>query len=255
MLRSQLRPERRSDEGAQARIALAATALGGFDEAENAWRTRGTQLRDRGAKVAGKHARRARLIGVRLAQQRLRQTRLLLAECTRLAPTAAVAVFCSALWSGFSPPLTGRGAEALEGDALRYRYVTSWANAEPPVDGPLDNAGNQSFYLGWIASFSPEEFVVSRGATLETAKWALIRVLRPELNDPPPACPPGWPDRYCGSVCSWFYSEDEEGNWQKELPPAGFPTVLTFNSPEYDDPPDGEQVLILRLNGCHPETE
>ena len=90
---------------------------------------------------------------------------------------------------------------------------------------------------------------------LRTAKWTLIRVLRPELNDPPPACPPGWPDRYCGSVCSWFYSEDEEGNWQKELPPAGFPTVLTFNSPEYDDPPDGEQVLRLRLNGCHPETE
>jgi len=139
------------------------------------------------------------------------------------------------------------GEGAVEGDAPRYRYLTSWANAEPPADGPLNDAGNQSFYLGWVVSFGRRESTVSRREKLETAKWALVHALRPELNDLPAPCPPGWNDQYCGSVCSWFYDTDNE---HKIAPPVGFPTVLTFNSPDYDDPPDGEQVRRLRLDGC-----
>ena len=138
--------------------------------------------------------------------------------------------------------------EALEGDAPRYRYITSWAKAKPPVDGPLGDAGNQSFYLGWLASISPGEHVSSRAAKLETTKWALVHALRPELNEDPAPCPPGWKDQYCGSVCSWFYSGEEDN--RKINPPPGFPMVVTFNS--YYDPPDGEQVLRLRLEGCEP---
>ena len=133
--------------------------------------------------------------------------------------------FCMALGGGISG-----------GDTPRYRYIISWQRAWPgavsfPVDHRLSDAGNQRFYLGWVASFNP-------GATRQTAEWALIRALHPELNDPPAPCPPG---EYCGSVCSWFYTVDEG---EKRAPPAGFPTVVTFNS--YDE----ERVLRLRLDGC-----
>ena len=133
------------------------------------------------------------------------------------------------------------------GDA---RYIISWQRAESgavsfPVDDRLNDPGNQSFYLGWIASFNP-------GATRQTTEWTFIRALHPELNEPPDPCPPGWSNdmpQYCGSVCSWFYVKDE-GADEKCAPPAGFPTVITFNSPIYDDPPDEERVLRLQLDGC-----
>lgn len=133
------------------------------------------------------------------------------------------------------------GEGVVEGDAPQYRYITRWHDAEPSADGPLNDAGNQSFYVGWIVSFYPR-------ATHETAEWALIHALRPELNDDPDPCPPGWnkDGHYCGSVCSWFY--DTTKPYPKIAPPAGFPTVLTFNW--YDSPPDGEQMLRLRLDGC-----
>ena len=87
--------------------------------------------------------------------------------------------------------------------------------------------------------------------TIFAAEWALIRALHPELNEPPDPCPPGWSNagsqQYCGSVCSWFYTQDGK---KKLPPPAGFPTVITFNSPDYDDPPDEEWVRRLRLDGC-----
>ena len=144
------------------------------------------------------------------------------------------------------------GEGAVEGDASRYRYIATWANAEPPADGPLNDADNQSFYLGWVVSFGLGEHAVSCRAKLETAKWALVHALRTELNDQPDPYPPGWVNgidegTYCGSVCSWFYSGED--NNKKINSPTGFPTVLTFNSPEYDCPPDGERVLRLRLVG------
>ena len=144
-------------------------------------------------------------------------------------------------------------ALGAEGDA---RYIISWHEAGRraesfPVDDRLSDSGNQSFYVGWIVSNYP-------GATRRTAEWMLIRALRPELNEPPAPCPPGSDKQYCGSVCSWFYDTDAG---RKIDPPAGFPTVLTFNSPEYDDPSDPEQVVRLRLGpaGAHglgfPENE
>ena len=127
------------------------------------------------------------------------------------------------------------------------RYIISWQRAESgavsfPVDDRLSDPGNQSFHLG----FSP-------GATRQTTEWALIRALRPELNEPPERCPPGWSNnampQYCGSVCTWFLVKDK-GEDGKCAPPAGSPTVITFNSPMHDDPPDEERVLRLQLNGC-----
>ena len=140
-------------------------------------------------------------------------------------------VFCMAL-----------GEESAGEDASRYRFLTSWqqsrdGEAKLPADDRLSDAGNKCFYLGLIASFRP-------GTHRQTAEWALVRALRPELNGPPNPYPPAGPGQYCGSVCSWFYSPDGE---RKIEPPPGFPTVITFNSPKYDDPPDEERVLRLRL--------
>ena len=129
----------------------------------------------------------------------------------------------------------------------KVRYITcrEWSRRSAenfPPDPQLRDQDNQSFYLGWVSSGDPQ-------ASWETALWTLIRALRPKLNEPPAPspCPPEWYDQYCGSVCSWFYSLD--GMKKEELPP-GFPTVITFNAPDYDDPPDEEGVLRLRLDGC-----
>ena len=71
------------------------------------------------------------------------------------------------------------GGGAPGGDA-RYRYIVAWKRAWPgavsfPADDRLNDAGNQSFFLGWVASYNP-------GATRKTAEWALIRALDPELE-------------------------------------------------------------------------
>ena len=134
---------------------------------------------------------------------------------------------------------------ALGNGKIRYITCREWTSRSAenfPHDPHLSHRGNQSFYLGWVSSGDPR-------ATWKTAQWTLIRALRPKLNEPPAPspCPPGWDDQYCGSVCSWFYSLD---GMEKREPPSGFPTVITFNAPDYDDPPDEERVLRLRLDGC-----
>ena len=133
---------------------------------------------------------------------------------------------------------------ALGNGKVRYITCKEWSERRAdnfPHDPHLSDRGNQSFYLGWVCSGDPRE-------TWETAQWTLIRALRPELNEAPARCPPEWnDDQYCGSVCSWFYSLD---GMEKREPPLGFPTVITFHAPMYDDPPDEERVLRLRLDGC-----
>ena len=51
------------------------------------------------------------------------------APSDHLTPTVAVAVFCSALWSGFSPPLTeGRGSCRLGPcESLLHQLTTPWS--------------------------------------------------------------------------------------------------------------------------------
>ena len=134
---------------------------------------------------------------------------------------------------------------ALGNGKVRYITCREWTRRSAgkfPHDRHLSDHGNQSFYLGWVSSGDP-------GTTWETAQWMLIRALRPKLNEPEPRdpCPPGWYDQYCGSVCSWFYSLD---GMEKREPPPRFPTVITFNAPDYDDPPDEKRVLRLQLDGC-----
>ena len=143
------------------------------------------------------------------------------------------------------------GGEPSGSASSRFRFIISWQRTWPgvecsfPADDRLSDPGNQSFYVGWVASNKRDNADYAR-ATRSTAEWALVQALRPELNNPPEPCPPGYDDRYCGSVCSWFYSTDDEE--EKRDPPAGFPTVVTFNS--YNDPPDDERVLRLPMVGC-----
>ena len=125
------------------------------------------------------------------------------------------------------------GAEAGRclGMALRggeYRYVTSWNGDEPEAAAEaaarlLEAPDNQQFYIGQIVSFNP-------GAGLQAAKWALIRALHPELNEHPEESPPNG-NHYCVTVFSTFYVCDKTTeDWRLVEPPAGFPTLVLFNS-------------------------
>ena len=141
------------------------------------------------------------------------------------------------------------GGEPSGSASSRFHFIISWqrtwrgVECSFPADDRLSDPGNQGFYLGWVASNKNDNADYAR-ATRSTAEWALVQALRPELSDPPEPCPPGYDDNYCGSVCSWFYSNEGE----KRDPPAGFPTVVTFNS--YKHPPDDERVLRLPMVGC-----
>ena len=100
----------------------------------------------------------------------------------------------------------------------------------------LADADNGQFYIGQIVSFGP-------AAGRRAAMWALTRALHPGLNLEGPSENP--PDgKHCVTVFSTFWLWDEtEQDHLLVGPPAGFPTLVLFNSYGHAEEPLVEMEL------------
>ena len=121
------------------------------------------------------------------------------------------------------------------------RYLTSWDGTLPedPANAAvrlLADADNGQFYIGQIISFGP-------AAGRRAAMWALTRALHPGLNLEGPSENP--PDgKHCVTVFSTFWLWDEtEQDYRLVGPPAGFPTLVLFNSYGHAEEPVVEMEL------------
>ena len=119
--------------------------------------------------------------------------------------------------------------EENPGGRVRCRHLIGWVrhtieeHVNLPAECNLNDDGCPTgFYLGWAASHYGR-------FTGPVAEWALIRELEPECNDMPAAHPPGWDNRYCVSVTSWFYTPPVNEEEALIPPPPGFPPVVTYN--------------------------